>query len=274
MKYRDLNEDRHDAVHVKALIYGPSGTGKTTFGVTAPKPLILLNEPQARLSIVAAAKRLGVPVPPVLVMECVDDYRAVATALRGSKSKPFRVTLDGGEEIYCGEWPETVVLDSLTELADLIEADIKRQSPPRIAKDGLPEVSRRFWQEFKRRFIPLVKVFRDAPLHVLFLCLMDRRESGEDESKSLWVGPKLPMKSFPDVVMAAVNVVGVTYRTQANKADEDGKRALVYGVSTAGPRYLETKPLDPLQAEEVTDFSDWVRRINEDEEEGEEKEDG
>lgn len=39
---------------LKVLIYGDSGTGKTTWGALCPEPMILLTEPQGRQAIAAA----------------------------------------------------------------------------------------------------------------------------------------------------------------------------------------------------------------------------
>ena len=241
---------------LKALVYGKSGTGKTNFGVSAPKPLILLNERQAIPHIRAAARRLAIAMPSVLLCQTPDDYRNVLRACHGDRSLPFSVR-DGEKVVFeLAEWPESLVLDSLTEACELIAAEIRRESPPKLGKDGLPVDSERYWNVFSDRAAKMIRSFRDVDLNILFLCLLDDRTIGEGDDAHRWVGPSLSMRKLPGIVQAAVNVVGVTYRKQL--AD----KTLEYGISTFGPDYVELKPFPPLRPSEVTDFSSWCKRIN------------
>ena len=243
---------------LKALVYGKSGTGKTTFGVSAPRALILLSEKQAVPHIRAAAKRLNRPMPTVLVMESLDDYRAVIKALHADRSKPFVVRNSADDAVLTmNEWPESIVLDSVTDACELISLEIREQSPPKIGKDGLPVDSERYWNVLMDRAQKLIRAFRDVDANVLFLCLLDERTTGEGDDITRWVGPQLPMRKLPGAVMAAVNVVGVTYRQPGKQAGTQE-----YGIRTHGPNYVELKPFPPLLAHEVTDFTSWCNRIN------------
>lgn len=256
------------AIWLKALIYGEPGSGKTNFGVSAKKPLILLSEQQAVANVRDAAKRMGRPCPPTLVMDRLDDYRHVLRALHGDPSKPFVVQDDQGAVILkLDEWPETVVLDSITDIAKMVGAEIREQSPPKTGKDGLPIDSERYWQVLADRTEKLIRAFRDVPRHVLFLALLADKEIGEGDEKSRWVGPQMPMKAMPNVLMAAVNVVGITYRTRSKEVVIDPvtkkpSRPMVYGIATTGPDHMKTKPYPPLRDAEVTDFTSWIDRIN------------
>jgi hypothetical protein len=262
MKRLDLQEAGER--YLKALVYGRSGTGKTGFGVSAPKPLILLSERQGYVHIVDAARRLGKPVPPTLYVETIVDYRNVARALHGDKSKPFVVRDEHGATLLeLAEWPETVVIDSLTDACHRLVDDIRRRSPPKDGKDGLPVDSERFWNVLADSFQKLVHTFRDAPMNALFLCLLDERVQRDDNDveTSRWVGPQLAMRKMPGVIQASVNVVGVTYRKVGPKG-ADGERSLIYGVMTNGPDWMDLKPYRPLRDAEVMDFASWIRRIN------------
>jgi len=250
--------------HLKALVYGRPGTGKTNFGVSAPRPLILLSEGHAAPHVRAAAIRMGRPVPNVLFMEEANDYRDVLRALHGSKDKPFVVRTgpkDARETVLeLEEWPETVVLDSVTDAMQVLIDEIRLQSPPKEGKDGLPVDSERFWGALTDRATGLIRAFRDAPLNVLFLALLDDRMVGEGDEATRWVGPSMPMRKLPGALQAAVNVVGITYRTRLPELDENGDRMLQYGILTTGPDFMELKPCAPLRDRESTDFADWVRR--------------
>lgn len=259
-----VNLEDNTEAWLKALVYGEPGSGKTNFGVSAPRPLHLLSERQAVVNVRDAAKRMGRPMPTTLVMDELDDYRFVLRALHGDKSKPF-VILDGenNEILRLEEWPLTVVLDSITDIAEMVSREIREQSPQKIGKDGLPVDSERYWNVLSDRTAKLVRAFRDVPLHVLFLALLSDKEIGEGDEKSRWIGPQMPMKSLPNVIMASVSVVGITYRRRAQLVDPVTKlRPLIYGIATTGPDYMKTKPYPPLRDNEVTDFTSWVNRIN------------
>jgi hypothetical protein len=262
-------DDSKDPVWINACVYGKPGTGKTSLGVSAPKPLILLSESQGMVHVRQAAQRLGVEPPPTFLVESVDDYRAWLRALHGDKSKPLRVYDqykgdDGKVErtlvAELTEWPETVVVDSLTDAARLVTEEIRRQSPPKKGKDGLPVDAQRFWQVLADRMKNLIMGFRDLPMHTLFLCLADDREVGEEDSKQRQLGPDLPMRRLPDLVAAAVNVIGYTYRREVREAGKPAK--LAYGVMTVGPEYMLLKPYRPLRDVEVANFSKWVEIIH------------
>lgn len=262
MKQINLNTE---AKYLKALIYGRPGTGKTSFGVSAPRPLILLSEGHAAPHIRDAARRLGRPDPIVLTMDTADDYRDVLRALHGSKDKPFVVRSKQEQCVVfqTDVWPETVVLDSVTDAMQVLIDEIRIQSPQKDGKDGLPVDSERFWGALTDRATGLIRGFRDAPMHVLFLALLDDRMIGEGPEASRWVGPQMPMRKLPGALQAAVNVVGVTFRDKTGEKDEKtGERVLEYGINTSGPNFMELKPFPPLRAKETTDFTDWVRRVH------------
>lgn len=249
--------------HVNAAVYGHSGTGKTSFGVSAPKPLILLSERQGFLHVQQAAHRQGKDVPPVIFMQDVDDYRNVARALRASKAEPFRVFSRGENNektlAFEGEWPETVVFDSLSDFGRLLVEEIRAQSPPKIGNDGLPSDSMRFWGVLVDRFKNMILAYRDAPVHTVFLCLADDRDVGDENDRRRQLGPSLNTRKLPDELAAACNVVAYTYRKQRKVKGKPVE--LEFGLMTAGPEYMLLKPYRPLRDREVPDFSYWVDAI-------------
>ncbi len=247
---------------VKVLVYGKPGSGKTNFGASAPFPLILLSERQGLVHVRAAAKRLGRKLCGILFMETLDDYRNVLRALHGDKNKPFVVMNATNEVLFTSDvWPESVVLDSLTDACDRVIAEIREQSPQTTGKDGLPVDSERYWNVLQDRVTKLIRAFRDTPVHVVYLCQMADRDVGKDDNKVRVVGPQFPMHKLADVVAAAVNVVGVTYRKRGDKG-ADGDATYTYGIATVGPDYMLLKPYRPLRDFEVTDFASWVERIH------------
>lgn len=266
-------DDLAEETYVSAAIYGKPGTGKTNFGVSAPKPLILLTERQALVHIKAAAVRLGKPCPPVVFCESVQDLRDVIRACRGDKKKPFAVRhkfkgKDGVPDtdevvLTLDEWPETLVLDSGTDAGRLMTESIDRESPPRAGSDGLPTHTQNYWGVLGTRFGSFVRDFRSLPMHRIILCLADDKEVGEGEARTRWLGPSLPMRRLADDLAASVNVVGYTYRrVKREKRGESVVNTIHYGVLTVGPEYAVTKPFRPLRDAEVPDFTYWLKVIN------------
>lgn len=261
-------DDSTDPPWFKALVYGTTGSGKTSLGVTAPKPLILLSEAQGAIHVRQAAKRLGVPVPPMFYMESVFDFRNWVRALQGDKSKPLTVKErfkdpNTGEivehtVVELTEWPETVVIDSLTDVCRILIDEIRRESPPKKGQDGLPVDSQRFWQVLADRYKNLVWAFRDVPAHVLFLALSEDREDGDDGAKVRVLTADLAMRKLPRVTASAVNLVAYAFRKEIR--DKDGVR-IQHAVMTSGPEYMLLKPYRPLRDTEVPNFGTWVNMV-------------
>lgn len=262
-------DDQEKEKHVKACIYGPPGTGKTSFGVSGPKPLIAITERQAMVHIREAVRRLGVPMPIVFYIEAADDLRNLVRSLHGDKGQPFRLYERHGQEnilVHEGEWPETIVLDSVTDACRLLVEEIRRQSPPVRGKDGLPVDSQRFWGVLIDRCASMITTIRDLPLHAIFLALANDKERGGEDAKVRTLTPHMSAQQLSTSLAAAVNVVGYTYR-KLKRGAPGKEHDLEYGIMTTGPEYMTTKPFRPLRDIEVPDFSYWVRVIR-----GEERE--
>lgn len=268
-----------------ATVYGKSGSGKTSLAVTAPRPLVLLTERQGMLSIRQTAKRLGVPVPATIFIESLDDCRAVLRALRGPRTEPFRVLMtvydgdgapvkdpDTGKvkreltfELPVEAWPETVVIDTVTDLMRLVENEIRSQSPQKTGKDGLPVDSERYWNVLGDRAKLVLYGFRDAPVHKLFLCQEDDRETGEGDEKRRSLGPAMPMRKLPALLSGAGNLTAYAYRREVRERKEGEKEPTVrvrYGVMTTGPEFMLLKPCRPLRDVEVADYGLWIKAVH------------
>lgn len=269
------------------LIFGPSGVGKTTLGVTAPDPVILLAERQGFESVRDAAARLGKPVPPTFWVRTRDDVAKCVAAFQ-SEVFPLAVLARwfGGEsELKDGEslsaeqetaiaeavaalpytQPKTIVCDSVTEMFQQVWDHILTQAPAKIAKDGLPDTNMRHWGAMKERCAAFIRSFRDLPYHVIFLALEDDKETGDDDARQRVVGPATPMRTIPGMLAAACNAVGQAQIRTVRQADEkapDGVRNdLVRYVRFFAPSYVLTKPHERLAADEQPDVSKWFAQM-------------
>jgi hypothetical protein len=95
----------------------------------------------------------------------------------------------------------------------------------------------------------------------VFLALADDRESGEGNDKTRSVTPAMPMRRIPDMLAAAVNAVGYSYR--AEKRDAEGKVRTAFGVMFSGPEHIMLKACAPLRELERPNLSAWVKAIRE-----------
>lgn len=257
MKRIDNKKEEH---FLNVAVYGQSGTGKTSLGVTCPRPLILASERQAMLSVEQAAQRLGLSeVPIVLYMEDMSDYRSVVRALHGSTDEPLTIKNKEGDILLECEWPETVVLDSLTDAGAMIARDVWTKHPPKPDREtGLPVKRFEHWGMISDRLTNLIQSFRDVPVNVLFLCLSDDREEDERRGISRSVRPQLSPKKMADVLTASCNLVGYTYRRESKKA---GVVKMVFATMFQGPEAFLLKSCAPLRNCENSDFSTWEKSI-------------
>lgn len=258
-KMQRIDQDESER-YWKVMVYGDSGSGKTSLGVTAQSlgpTLVLLSERQGMAAIRHAARRLGMAVPTVLLMTEMGDYRAVANALHGRKDLPFKVVNSKGETLLeLEQWPVTVVLDSVTDaVGNMLVASIRRQAPQKKDDDGLPIDADRFYNVLRDKTSNFATEFRDCPVNILFLALLDDKEVGKGKDAKRRVGPKFPMKGLDAIFASATNVVGQSYRTISG-----GKP--VFQVATLTPGHILTKACEPLRPIEVPDFGEWVRRLN------------
>ncbi len=249
---------------LKALVYGRSGTGKTTLGVTAKNPLILLSERQGLVSVRAQAKRIGIKDPSTLHMDSAGDYRIISKALaKGPVDgelliRPAREAIGDKPAVakLALPWPDTVVVDSLTDVARLVEDGLDKEAPMPISdKDGLPIKDMRRWGELMKRFRKIVLEFREAPVDVLFLCLLEDKTEGEGSDAVRMVYPTTITKSISEQMPSHVNLMGTSER----HADGDGGFKFV--INFSGPNHTVFKTMDGVNAVEEPNFANIAAKV-------------
>lgn len=265
-----MNEQR--AREFKVAVYGVTGAGKTTLCVSAPKPVFLLTERQGFESVRTAAKRRGVPVPPVFLIQTAESMRVALRALRSPD--PMKALCSGlisdqsdakrVWELQPYERPESVVVDGITEAIKVIADDIDATAPPRPGKDGLPVKSERYWSVLGERGEQLIRAFRDLPYHVIFTALEDDRETGDGDEKTRTIGPAFPMRRFAGALGQAVNIVGRMRIAERTVPDGTGKPQIQLSryIQLAGPSWVMTKGFEPLCDYERPDLSSWFDRLD------------
>ena len=153
---------------VKVVVYGPAGSGKTTLCGTAPNPIILSAE-----SGLLSLRNLDLPY---IEISTFDELEEVNKAI-----------MDGKE---LGGYPmtmfDTVCLDSLSEIGEVVLADLKRKT-----KDP-----RQAYGEVQEKMLELIRKFRDLPgKNVYFSCKEEDVKNGITGGISyrpMMPGAKLP----------------------------------------------------------------------------------
>lgn len=201
---------------VKALVYGKPGTGKTTFASTAPKALFLSAE-GGLLSI--AAKN-----PDYVEIKSLANLKEALLYLKTQKHD------------Y-----QTVVIDSITEINEIIKTEIANRNGHAVQKHE--------WSEVQDKIKQIARGFRDLPLHVLFLA---GEVTERDDEKIATINPSLNGKSSSEI-SGYMDIVGYLSIDRAT-----GYRK-IYVKSSAS---LATKDRGNVLPDDPTlDFADWVTAV-------------
>lgn len=212
------------APYLKILVYGRSGTGKTTFIGSCPKPLLVLDiREQGTTSIRQSSESF------VVSIESWEDFEDAYWFLDSEEGKKYK----------------TVAIDTVTPLQELALKKV-------IGKEG-GVISRRSWGEASSLMKTWIMLYRDLPTNVIFTA-QDRESSTEDiedEGTILpEVGPYL-MPSVAKILAAAVGVIGNTYIREREKKVKVGTKSTTKTVveycMRVGPhaRYLTKLRRDP-----------------------------
>lgn len=258
---------------IKALVYGAGGTGKTWLGATSPDPVILLLEQHGYESIVQSARLRGVEPPPVFWIRSVaalaeaikilgtNTSDPIAALVRSSNVVPDLTQEERNAAIAALPYvvPGTVVLDSLSEASDLIEADLDASLGERLDKDGLPFRPVSAWGVVMDRVLGLVRKMRDLPYHVLMLALVSEREIGEGLDKVVTVGPLVATAKLSHQIVPLVNLAGIMRSTM--RPAEGGGVEIVRAVQFIAPSSVVTKTMHGLAEYEAPSFGAWIARV-------------
>lgn len=172
LKFTTSNSEANVA-GVKCLIYGPSGMGKTVLCATAPAPIVL----SAESGLLSLKKKnlerlFGENNPyvcydiPVITIKTVDDLKeAYDWCARDPHAQQF----------------QTVCLDSLSEIAEVVLNNAKRQ-----VKDP-----RQAYMELYEKMETTIRLFRDLPgKHVYMSAKME--PSKDELTGAVKYGPAMP----------------------------------------------------------------------------------
>lgn len=180
--------------HLKMLIYGEGGTGKTVFGATGPNPFILAIERNGAKSLLNHSELARTPVLKITTYaQFVEAY------------KEFR----GGTDPY-----ETIVIDSLTALASLWFDEFLRNAAaknPDTRDINTPQLQD--YQPLSQALRRALQAYCDLDKHVIILAqeeydTIEKELKGGQRYYAPAVTPKLQKTVFEmvDIVARLANV--------------------------------------------------------------------
>tara|TARA_R110000824_G_scaffold174132_4_gene352229 strand:- start:369 stop:1079 length:711 start_codon:yes stop_codon:yes gene_type:complete len=198
---------------IKALIYGDSGAGKSFLAATAPKPLILLTEPNGQASIMHSN--------PNADLIHIANAKMLGDILKDIKENPK-------------QWQkyETIVIDSLTE--------VQRLCKDELTNNGRNTMKLQDWgklADFMRRFI---RALRQIPKHIVCLALLET--NFEEGSGLRHLKPAFDGKKTSGEIAQFFNFVGFLYTGQNQQDKKTTHRLLML----EGNERVMCKPTFPL----------------------------
>jgi hypothetical protein len=184
--------------HVKVLIYGRNGQGKTRTAAAAPKPLIIdINEHGTR----SVKSYKGAEVFQVRRWE---DITWAYWMLRE------------GEHEY-----ETVILDTVTAMQNLCMRQVLGEAEDRDPNREPSMPDRRSWGKLGELMKPVFLDFRNLPMHVVFIA-QERAIENEEEAIVEHVPNLSP--SIRDVATGSVDIIGRVFQREVRVANKRAKK--------------------------------------------------
>lgn len=203
---------------IKALIYGAAGSGKTVFGGTA-KDAIFASAEGGLLSIADKA-------PNYVNIKSLGDLKEFY-AYMATKPHNFK----------------TVIIDSITEINEIIKADIERKTGRNMQLQD--------WGVLAKEIAKILRMFRDLPLNVIFISQEVKEDAAEGELGKIL--PSLNGKAATNIAYF-MDIVGYIF------VDKNGDRKIITG---SNQRLLTKDRSNKIGNEAPLDFEEWVKRISE-----------
>ena len=195
MKIYNTKKDNQIKPSLVMLLYGEGGVGKTTFGSTAPKPILADCEGGAKYF---GLRGISMDVAQIEKWSDMKDFLEVV--------KDY----------------ETIIIDPIGELMDKLKRFMINMGDSKLVqKDGSPTMAG--WGWLKKTMRDYLKVLRDSGKNVLIIAHLDERPDEDRIVKR----PKVETK-ISDEIVAMVDVVG--YMTVINDEGND-KRIIIVDPS-------------------------------------------
>lgn len=224
--------------NVAMLVYGRSGTGKTHFSSTWPKPILYLDINEHGLDTIDASTE-GIDV---LEVETWADFDEAFWYLNDNETE------------Y-----KTIVIDQFTNLQDLAMEEVRRKNNKRSNE----LFTMKNWGELSGMLKEGIQNFKGL-IHQYNLCFLahERVFGGEgDDDDDDQINPVVGARVMPSVgsfLDGAMDAIGNTFIKEewieATKKGEDDKRVVRYCMRTGPHGFYTTKIRRPAGAGPLPEF--------------------
>lgn len=221
---------------IKALLYGVSGTGKTTMAATFPRPVFL--DLEGGMLSVREHKPLRYPADPnkdiKTYPEVVQFYQLVAGYT--PETAPF----------------ETIVIDSLNELQVLVTQYVveKYTGVKRMYNDQLTMAD---YGKANRMFMQVTRLFLKLPYNIVFTAVSNQKESGDDD---IQISPKFVGKQVGPDIQRMMDMIGYCH---AKRVQDGSSQHYVSFMIT--PQYIAKSRLKIRDKDMPNNYSSLISSI-------------
>lgn len=206
------------------LVYGRSGTGKTTFGGTWPKPILLLDVKEKGTDSIKNVDEVK-----VLPLTEWDEFEQIYWLLKKA-DHPYK----------------SVIVDTVTQLQEIAKAKVLKDNN----KDSSDNPSRNDWGSITGLMKRWIIEYRDLNnINKLFIAQdrTDSEDTAEEDQIIPEVGPAVS-PSVASTLNAAVKVIGHSYIKEVEKRTKKGLKSVMKYRLRLGPHtYYLTKIRNPKE---------------------------
>jgi len=203
LPFKELKDIKHN---VSMVVYGRSGSGKTTFAATMPKPLLYIDVKDKGTDSIADVKGIK-----VMQIESFSDFEDTYWYLKNNP-KAFK----------------SVVIDTATQLQTMVVREVSSSAKKRAGDWG--SMTKQQWGDVAALMKEWLSNYRDLTnlgMDVLFIA-QDRtfNLSDEEEANDQMLAPEVGPALSPSVVKtlnADVSVIGNMFIRERKIEKEDKK---------------------------------------------------
>lgn len=216
------------------LVYGRSGTGKTAFGATFPKPCLFIDTNERGTETIKQEADVD-----VIRIEEWSDMDELYWALK-----------EGNTDTEYA----SIVIDQITNLQDICMNEIYRRS--RKARDEL--FTQKNWGQLSGMLKQTVSDWRELADHYNILFIAHERvfEGGDDEDEA--IEPSIGARVMPSVgsfIDGAVDAIGSTYiKERWETENKEEVRHVDYCMRLGPHAFYSTKIRRPVSAGPIPEF--------------------
>ena len=210
------------------MVYGRSGTGKTHFGSTFPKPILFIDTNERGTETIAQE----------------EDVDVVRVTEWGEMDELYWALLDQKTDIAYA----SIVVDQVSNLQDIGMAEVLRKS-----RKGRDETfTQRNWGQLSGMLKQWISDFRDlSDIYNLLLIAHERvNEGGDDEEEA--IEPSIGARVMPSVsafLDGAVDSIGSTFiKERWETEDKEEVRHVDYCMRIGPHAFYSTKIRRPVSA--------------------------